>query len=66
MSRFLAYVTPAVGHTLPLVRELLEEGCRRRKLLERHRALSLELAKVRMRGGDAEKKTTGHLPRCPR
>ena len=41
---------------LPLVRELLE----------RHRALSLELAKVRMRGGDAEKKTTGHLPRCPR
>ena len=51
---------------LPLVRELLEEGRRRRKLLERHRALSLELAKVRMRGGDAEKKTTGHLPRCPR
>ena len=51
---------------LPLVRELLEEGKRRRKLLAHHRALSLELAKARMRGGDAKKKTTARLPRCPR
>lgn len=51
---------------LARVQELLDEGKRRRKLLERHRALSLELAKGRMRGGDAEKKTTGRLPRCPR
>jgi len=56
---------------LALVRELLEEGKRRRKLLERHRALSLELAKVRMRGGDAEKKrpaasrASGPLHRLP-
>jgi hypothetical protein len=50
---------------LALVRELLEEGKRRRKLLERHRALSLELAKVRMRGGDAEKKNDRPPPALP-
>lgn len=46
---------------LPMVQELLEAGRERRKLLARHRALALELAKVRMRGGNAEKKT----PRNP-
>ena len=51
---------------VPMVAELLEEGRRRRKLLALHRALSLELAKLKMRGGDAEKKTTARPPRCPR
>ena len=42
---------------VPLVRALLEAGRRRRELLARHRAISLEWASLRMRGPAAEKKT---------
>ena len=43
-----------------LVGELLGAGDQRRKLLDHHRALSLEWVKLRMRSKTAEKKTTLH------
>ena len=43
---------------VPLVRRLLDAGKRRRELLARHRALSLEWTKVQLRDTTPEKKTT--------
>lgn len=40
-----------------LVKQLLAEGKRRQELLTRHRAISLELSRMQLRGVDTEKKT---------
>lgn len=50
---------------VPLVRSLLEAGQRRKGLLARHRALSLEWASLRMRG-PADEKKTARRSRSPR
>lgn len=49
-----------------LVEVLLAEGKKRQKLLAHHRALSLELVQLHLRGVDAEKKTPLRKSRSPR